>query len=199
MLTAGDWLLGNRARNCLEVMELTLNRAGAASGGRHHRSGDHDERRRNRRPCSKKRTWNPVAQSCAVIVIRANRSKCPEIHARLPLRQGRNERTIYPDQTAKSLFSRLTHGCAYADQLLQGLATGYLVALIESVCIREMLHHLIRPPKSSWVAPSTSNIALRRHRANGFGCAAGRAGSASAAPHSQCKSSMSTKRSATAA
>ncbi len=49
---------------------------------------------------------------------------------------------IHPDQTAKSLFSRLSHGCAYAHQLLDGLATGYLVALIESVCIREMLHHL---------------------------------------------------------
>ncbi len=50
--------------------------------------------------------------------------------------------TIHPDQTAKSLFSRLAHGCAYADQLLDGLATGYLVALIESVCIREMLRHM---------------------------------------------------------
>ena len=50
--------------------------------------------------------------------------------------------TIHPDQTAKNLFSRLAHGCAYADQLLDALATGYLVALIESVCIREMLHHL---------------------------------------------------------
>ncbi|MDP1649662.1 MAG: hotdog domain-containing protein [Rubrivivax sp.] len=50
--------------------------------------------------------------------------------------------TIHPDQTAKSLFSRLAHGCAYADQLLDGLATGYLVALVESVCIREMLRHM---------------------------------------------------------
>ena len=50
--------------------------------------------------------------------------------------------TVHPDQTAKSLFSRLAHGCAYADQMLDGLATGYLVALIESVCIREMLHHM---------------------------------------------------------
>ena len=50
--------------------------------------------------------------------------------------------TIHPDQTAKSLFSRLAHGCAYADQLLDGLATGYLIALIESVCIREMLRHM---------------------------------------------------------
>ena len=50
--------------------------------------------------------------------------------------------TIHPDQTAKSLFSRLSHGCAYSDHLMDGLATGYHVALIESVCIRELLHHL---------------------------------------------------------
>ena len=50
--------------------------------------------------------------------------------------------TIHPDQTAKSLFSRLAHGRAYADDLLDGLAPGYLIALIESVCIREMLHHM---------------------------------------------------------
>jgi fluoroacetyl-CoA thioesterase len=50
--------------------------------------------------------------------------------------------TVQPDQTAKSLFSRLAHGSAYAEHLLGGLATGYLVALIESVCIREMLHHI---------------------------------------------------------
>jgi len=50
--------------------------------------------------------------------------------------------TIRPEQMAKSLFSRLTHGRACADQLLDGPATGYLVALIESVCIRELLHHM---------------------------------------------------------
>lgn len=50
--------------------------------------------------------------------------------------------TIHPDQTAKSLFSRLAHGTSYANHLLDGLATGYLVALIESVCIRELMHHM---------------------------------------------------------
>lgn len=42
------------------------------------------------------------------------------------------------DQTARSLFSRLPHGKDYAEQLIECLATGYLVAVIESVCIREV-------------------------------------------------------------
>lgn len=42
------------------------------------------------------------------------------------------------DQTARSLFSRLPHGRDYAEQLIECLATGYLVAVIESVCIREV-------------------------------------------------------------
>jgi fluoroacetyl-CoA thioesterase len=46
------------------------------------------------------------------------------------------------DQTARSLFARLPHGTAYADLLLECLATGYLVAVIESICIREMQLHL---------------------------------------------------------
>lgn len=50
--------------------------------------------------------------------------------------------TVDADQTARRLFSRLAHGKAYAHQLLEGLATGYLVSLVESVCIREMLRFL---------------------------------------------------------
>ena len=42
------------------------------------------------------------------------------------------------DQTARSLFSRLPHGKDYAQRLIECLATGYLVAVIESVCIREV-------------------------------------------------------------
>lgn len=42
------------------------------------------------------------------------------------------------DQTARSLFSRLPHGKDYAQSLIECLATGYLVAVIESVCIREV-------------------------------------------------------------
>lgn len=46
------------------------------------------------------------------------------------------------DQTAKSLFARLPHGSGYADRLIECLATGYLVAVIESICIREMQQHV---------------------------------------------------------
>lgn len=39
------------------------------------------------------------------------------------------------DQTARSLFARLPHGCGYADRMIECLATGYLLAVIESICI----------------------------------------------------------------
>ena len=35
-------------------------------------------------------------------------------------------------QTARSLFTRLPHGMAYADTLVECLATGYLIAVVES-------------------------------------------------------------------
>jgi hypothetical protein len=50
--------------------------------------------------------------------------------------------TVPADQTAKSLFSRLPHGSEYAERLIECLATGYLVAVIESICIREMQQHV---------------------------------------------------------
>lgn len=46
------------------------------------------------------------------------------------------------DQTARSLFARLPHGLDYAERLIECLATGYLVAVIESICIREMQRHV---------------------------------------------------------
>ena len=46
------------------------------------------------------------------------------------------------DQTARSLFARLPHGSAYADKLIECLATGYLVAVAESICIREMQRYI---------------------------------------------------------
>jgi predicted thioesterase len=46
------------------------------------------------------------------------------------------------DQTARSLFARLPHGSAYAETLIECLATGYLVAVAESICIREMHRHV---------------------------------------------------------
>lgn len=46
--------------------------------------------------------------------------------------------TVPTDQTARSLFTRLPHGRHYADTLIECLATGYLIAVVESICIREM-------------------------------------------------------------
>lgn len=46
------------------------------------------------------------------------------------------------DQTARSLFARLPHGREYAQTLVECLATGYLVAVVESICIREMQLHV---------------------------------------------------------
>jgi fluoroacetyl-CoA thioesterase len=50
--------------------------------------------------------------------------------------------TVPADQTAKSLSARLPHGSGYAERLIECLATGYLVAVIESICIREMQRHV---------------------------------------------------------
>lgn len=50
--------------------------------------------------------------------------------------------TVPADQTAKSLFARLPHGSGYAERLIECLATGYLVAVSESICIREMQLHV---------------------------------------------------------
>lgn len=46
--------------------------------------------------------------------------------------------TVPTDQTARSLFTRLPHGKHYAETLIECLATGYLIAVVESICIREM-------------------------------------------------------------
>ena len=46
------------------------------------------------------------------------------------------------EQTARALFSRLPHGSDYAQRLIECLATGYLVAVVESICIREMQRHV---------------------------------------------------------
>ena len=49
---------------------------------------------------------------------------------------------VPPEQTARALFSRLPHGSDYAQKLIECLATGYLVAVVESICIREMQRHV---------------------------------------------------------
>lgn len=46
------------------------------------------------------------------------------------------------EQTARSLFARLPQGVAYAQTLVECLATGYLIAVVESICIREMQLHV---------------------------------------------------------
>lgn len=45
-------------------------------------------------------------------------------------------------QTARSLFTRLPHGQAYAETLIECIATGYLVAVLESICIKAMQEHI---------------------------------------------------------
>lgn len=50
--------------------------------------------------------------------------------------------SVPPEQTARSLFARLPHGSDYAEKLIECLATGYLVAVVESICIREMQRHV---------------------------------------------------------
>lgn len=45
-------------------------------------------------------------------------------------------------QTARSLFTRLPHGQAYAETLIECIATGYLIAVIESICIKAMQEHI---------------------------------------------------------
>lgn len=49
---------------------------------------------------------------------------------------------VPPEQTARALFARLPHGSDYAERLIECLATGYLVAVVESICIREMQRHV---------------------------------------------------------
>lgn len=89
--------------------------------------------------------------------------------------------TVDPDQTARRLFAKLAHGNAYAIHMLEGLATGYLIALIESVCIREMHRHMdpatevivgaavniqprapVPPGKQVWLRGWTSQIGERK-------------------------------------
>jgi fluoroacetyl-CoA thioesterase len=50
--------------------------------------------------------------------------------------------TVPANQTARRLFATLPHGSHYAERLIEGMATGYLIAVVESICIREMQHHI---------------------------------------------------------
>ncbi len=46
------------------------------------------------------------------------------------------------EQTAQRMFGVLPHGKSYADRLPNAMANGYLVAVLESICTREMQAHL---------------------------------------------------------
>lgn len=50
--------------------------------------------------------------------------------------------TVSANQTAKSPFALLPHGNGYAERLIECLITGCLVAVVESICIREMQQHV---------------------------------------------------------
>ena len=54
----------------------------------------------------------------------------------------RENYTVPAEQTARRLFQLLPHGKAYAECLIDAMATGYLVAVLESICLREMQWHL---------------------------------------------------------
>jgi fluoroacetyl-CoA thioesterase len=89
--------------------------------------------------------------------------------------------TVDANQTARRLFARLAHGHAYAGQLVEGLATGYLIAIVESICIREMLREMnlttevivgaavniqhrapVPPGKRVWLRGRTTDLGARK-------------------------------------
>ncbi len=45
-------------------------------------------------------------------------------------------------QTARALLTRLPHGQAYANTLIECIASGYLIAILESICINAMQEHI---------------------------------------------------------
>lgn len=67
---------------------------------------------------------------------------------------------VPPEQTARHLFGRLPHGKGYADRMVDAMATGYLVAVLESICARE-LQPLLDPDEETVVGSSVQC----RHRA----------------------------------
>lgn len=54
-----------------------------------------------------------------------------------------DERYAVPaDQTAPQLFRQLPLATYYCDELVDVMATAYLVAVLESLCLREMYRHI---------------------------------------------------------
>jgi fluoroacetyl-CoA thioesterase len=89
--------------------------------------------------------------------------------------------TVGGDQTARRLFASLSHGNAYASKMVDGLATGYLVAIVESICIREMFREMdlttevivgaavnirhqapVPPGKQVWLRGRTTHVSERK-------------------------------------
>ncbi|MFZ2326765.1 MAG: hotdog domain-containing protein, partial [Rhodoferax sp.] len=75
-------------------------------------------------------------------VLRQPLSKIPMNHQGVSEISFEETYCVPPEQTARALFSRLPHGSDYAERLIECLATGYLVAVIESICIRGMQQHV---------------------------------------------------------
>lgn len=87
----------------------------------------------------------PIISLCAGARSRCTSTTFPEIpmnHQGVSEISFEETYSVPPEQTARALFSRLPHGSDYAERLIECLATGYLVAVIESICIREMQLHV---------------------------------------------------------
>jgi predicted thioesterase len=52
--------------------------------------------------------------------------------------------TVTADETANSLFRLLPHGSEYADGLVDAMATSHMLALLESMCLREIHRYIDR-------------------------------------------------------
>ena len=50
--------------------------------------------------------------------------------------------SVPPEQTTQRMFRLLPHGSGYADRMIDAMATGYLIAVLESICAREMQTYL---------------------------------------------------------
>ena len=67
------------------------------------------------------------------------------------------------------MFGVLPHGKGYAERLVNAMANGYLVAVLESICAREMQPHLITKRKRYWCRRCSAGIVHRSRRCPGHG------------------------------
>ena len=49
---------------------------------------------------------------------------------------------VPPEQTTQQVFRLLPHASGHEDRMLDAMATGYLVAVLESICVHEMQPYL---------------------------------------------------------